>query len=83
MIIFPGNALSGLLSRCSVGEDRDWEKAQMKGQQELNLICGHSVVAVSANDSAQRRRACNVQPSGRQHTYCEMNEPNNVKNLIM
>lgn len=59
MIIFPGTTLSGLLSRCRIGEDRDWEKAQMEGQHELNLICGHSAAAVSVNDSAQRRCACN------------------------
>lgn len=34
------NALSGLVSRCSMGEDRDWEKSQMEGQHELNLTCG-------------------------------------------
>lgn len=54
----------------------------MEGQHELNLICGHSVAAVSANDSAQRRCACNVQPPGRRGTYCKMNEPNNVKMVL-
>lgn len=34
------NAVTGLVSRCSMGEDRDWEKSQMEGQHELNLTCG-------------------------------------------
>lgn len=50
MIVFPGNAPSGLLSRCSIGEDRDWEKAELEGQHELSLTCGHSVAGVSDSE---------------------------------
>lgn len=78
MIIFPGNALSGLLSCCSIGEDRDWEKAQMEGHQELNLIFRHSVAVVSA--SAQT--GCNVWPLGRPGVYHKVNEPNHVKMVL-
>lgn len=50
----------------------------MEGQQELNLICGHSVAAVSA--SAQTR--CNVQPLCRRGAYHKVNEPSHVKMIL-